>query len=108
MNTGCGEEGSGLKAYLYLEGAGDLPGGYPGHQCGAEVRGRSWSSVVGDMEVFVLIGMLTRNVKQEGLSLQRERYITCFLLRRLGKEVINGLLTSVLSVWPGLMSSYRF
>lgn len=31
-----------------------------------------------------------------------------FLPRRLGREMINDLLTSVLPVWPGLMGSHRF
>jgi hypothetical protein len=56
---------------------------------------------VGGMKVLVL----TENTRETifvplntGLSLQGERYITCFLPRRLGHNVVNILVTFVLSV----------
>ena len=43
----------------------------------------------------------TRNVKHAGLSVQRKRYMTYFLPTRFGMDVVNSLVTSALSVWPG-------
>ena len=43
----------------------------------------------------------TRNVKHTGLSLQRERCITCFMHRKLGVDKVSSLVTFALSVWLG-------
>lgn len=41
-----------------------------------------------------------KNVKHIGLSLQREAYITWFLPRMLGADIINSPVTFALTVWP--------
>lgn len=42
-----------------------------------------------------------RNANHTGLSLQRDGSLTCLLPRSLGMQVVNRLVTSVLSVRPG-------
>lgn len=56
---------------------------------------------VGGMQVLVLTDKHgeNRNAKQAGLSLQRERYKTCFPPRRPGAAMVNTLVTCVLSIW---------
>lgn len=40
-----------------------------------------------------------RNVKHTGFFLERKGCRTCYLLKRLGTNVVNGVLPFVLSVW---------
>ena len=50
----------------------------------------------------------TRGVKHTVLSLQRKKWITCLLPRRLGMEVVESLVTSALSVGQATSGSPRF
>lgn len=47
------------------------------------------------------------HVKHTGLSLQRKRWIMCFPPRRLRVDMINSLVTSVVSAWSGHTGSPR-
>lgn len=74
----------------------DSPGRKWTRKCYAKNEQVHTALPVGGTEVLVLKTSRrgTKIVKHPGLSLQRERGITCFLPRRLGADVVYSLVTS--------------